>query len=156
MQNVYESLYRMYTGPFLKTNDTTFCWRVSINYNKRKKAKKLKAKKDSLRSDTFAKHFQSHFPKDATPQQIRSNVELSILWEGDPLSCVKTFQQAKCRLCTNERLHILYGSFNKKVNLMNRRSEIYGACCHKPKFHRFLSTDDSKEGWKSANQYVHT
>eukprot|EP00957_Ditylum_brightwellii_P196735 14989608-Ditylum_brightwellii.AAC.1 len=32
-----------------------------------KRQKKLEGKKESMRSDTFAKHFQQHFLKDATP-----------------------------------------------------------------------------------------
>ena len=96
---------------------------------------------DSRRSDTFAKHFAKHFPRDATPQQLRENIDLDVLWQGNPLSCVKTFKTPKCRLCTMERLFILKLTASKKISLVNSRSEIYGACRQNPKFHRF-STDD--------------
>ena len=36
-----------------------------------------------------------------------------------------------------ERLHILKSSFNRKVKLINSRSEIYSSCRHKLNFHRF-------------------
>eukprot|EP00957_Ditylum_brightwellii_P129803 9901124-Ditylum_brightwellii.AAC.1 len=41
--------------------------------------KHLDAKEEPIRSDTFAKHFQSHFPKDATTKQLCHNPELKIL-----------------------------------------------------------------------------
>eukprot|EP00957_Ditylum_brightwellii_P080434 6117808-Ditylum_brightwellii.AAC.1 len=40
--------------------------------------KRLDAKDDPIRSDTFAKHFQQHFPADATPQQLCTNLDLKI------------------------------------------------------------------------------
>eukprot|EP00957_Ditylum_brightwellii_P114264 8712252-Ditylum_brightwellii.AAC.1 len=58
------------------------------------RCKRLDAKDDPMRSDTFAKHFQQHFPADAAPQQLHANLDLRVSWEGNPLSCVKTFQTA--------------------------------------------------------------
>eukprot|EP00957_Ditylum_brightwellii_P157858 12015570-Ditylum_brightwellii.AAC.2 len=114
----------------------------AITMTDKVRQKHLDAKEETIRSDTFAKHFQSHFPKDATPKQLGHNLELNILWEGNALTCVKMFQTVKYRLCTDEQLHILYRTFNKELKLINRGSENYGACRHKTKFHRFTSTDD--------------
>ena len=94
---------------------------------------------DKRRSDTFASHFEKHFPANATAQQLRENIEFDILWQGNPLSCVKTFKTPKCRICTMERMYIL--KLGKTEKLVNRRSEIYGACKQNPKLHRF-NTDD--------------
>ena len=94
---------------------------------------------DKRRSDTFASHFAKHFPRNCTAQQLRENIEFDILWQGNLLSCVKTFQTQKCRLCTMECLFIL--KLGKKHNLINRRDELYGSCRQNPKLHRF-NTDD--------------
>eukprot|EP00957_Ditylum_brightwellii_P124715 9505690-Ditylum_brightwellii.AAC.1 len=60
----------------------------------KEREKCLDAKEEPIRSNTFAKHFQSQFPKDTAPQQLHHNLELKILWEGNALTCVKTFQTA--------------------------------------------------------------
>eukprot|EP00957_Ditylum_brightwellii_P004773 363746-Ditylum_brightwellii.AAC.1 len=36
----------------------------------------MDAKEDLIRSNIFAKYFQSHFPKDATSKQLHHNLEL--------------------------------------------------------------------------------
>ena len=51
-----------------------------------------------------------------------------------------------------ERLMILKKLRDKRVTVMNKKVEIYGACWHKTTFHQFcLSTDDpffnSWKGW---------
>ena len=102
---------------------------------------------DKRRSDTFASHFAKHFPRNCTAQQLRENIEFDILWQGNPLSCVKTFQTQKCRLCTMERLFIL--KLGKKHNLINRRDELYGSCRQNPKLHRFNTDDPTGEKVKT-------
>ena len=55
-----------------------------------------------------------------------------------------------CNLCMQERLTILKNLRDKRVTVMDKNSEIYGACRHKPTFRRFcLNTDDPVfDGWK--------
>eukprot|EP00957_Ditylum_brightwellii_P074870 5690529-Ditylum_brightwellii.AAC.1 len=64
----------------------------ALTMTNKERQKRLDTKEEPIRSDAFAKHFQRHFPKDATPQQLRHNLELKILWEGNVLTCVKNFQ----------------------------------------------------------------
>jgi hypothetical protein len=71
--------------------------------------------------------------------------------QGNPLSCVKTFGTKGCKLCNKERWAIL-NLTRKYPNLaINKSNEIYGACRHKPKFHRFTrrqndaSTDETEK-----------
>ena len=102
-------------------------------------------------SDTFASHFASHFAPGAntTTSQAREMVKMKILWQGKAISCMKSFGQLGCSLCMRERLEILKIS-EKNANenkLINTCGEIYGACRHKTKFHRYTmnnitSTDD--------------
>ena len=104
-------------------------------------------------SDTFAKHFAKHFPQDATPQQLRENLILDILLQGNLLSCVKTFKTPKCHLCTMEQLSVFKLTASKKIKLVNSRSEIYGACRQNLKIHRFSTDDPLGEKWKSTQAY---
>lgn len=103
------------------------------------------------RSDSFAEHFAELVPVGTTPKEIRNHVKvkIDILWKGDPLTCVKTFGSKKCRLCAKERLAILLSSRNEPEKTINKCKEIYGACRHKPRFHKLqqkespTSTDES-------------
>ena len=59
------------------------------------------------------------------------------------IGAMKTFTKPNCNLCIEERLKILKKIRDKRVTIMNKNSEIYGACRHKTCFHIFcLSTDD--------------
>ena len=99
-------------------------------------------------SDSFARNFASHLKcaKGSKYDQIRSNdvrkiTKVSILWQGNPISCMKNFGKVNCKLCMMERLEILRAVRNDKLNngekLINSSHEIYGACRHKSKFHRY-------------------
>jgi len=73
---------------------------------------------------------------------------MKILWQGDAISCMKSFGTLKCSLCMRERLEILKKSQKEQDKLINTCGEIYGACRHKTRFHRYTqninitSTDD--------------
>ena len=61
-------------------------------------------------SDSFAAHFAEHFKAsgtDATVGLAREMVEVKILWQGDPIKCMKSFGKKTCSLCMQERLEIL-------------------------------------------------
>ena len=104
-----------------------------------------------IKSDSYARHFAeqlSHFPT-ITPTLQRNSIKCSILWQGNPISVVKTFGTPDCALCNRERLEILKLSRKDPKSLINSRNEIYGACKHNPKFHRYNSripsTDESNK-----------
>ena len=76
---------------------------------------------------------------------------MSVLWQGNAISTMKTFGGLNCALCMKERLHILNGlekdKTAKKKLLINSSNELYSACRHKPDFHRYqicqpVSTDE--------------
>ena len=84
-------------------------------------------------------------------EQLRRIMKYQILWQANPISCMKTFGKFNCALCMWERVEILCAYQQEKTKLINSKTEIFGACCHKTKFHRFLkenrmvkstSTDD--------------
>ena len=59
------------------------------------------------------------------------------------IGAMKTSTKPNFNLCMQERLTILKKLHDKRVTVMNKNSEIYGACRHKTTFHQFfLSTDD--------------
>ena len=84
-------------------------------------------------------------------EQLRRIMKYQILWQANPISCMKTFGKLNCTLCMQERVEILQAHQQEKTKLINSKMEIFGACHHKTKFHRFLkenrmlnstSTDD--------------
>jgi hypothetical protein len=104
-------------------------------------------------SDSFADHFCRHCEDDVRPSndKLRRLMKFQILWQGNPISCMKTFGKLNCALCMRERVEILRAHQQEKDKLINSNKEIFGACRHKTKFHRFLrenrtvkptSTDD--------------
>ena len=56
---------------------------------------------------------------------------------------MKTFTNPNCNLCMAGRLMILKKLHEKRVKVMNKNLDIYGACRNKTTFRRFcLITDD--------------
>ena len=113
--------------------------------------KKLVLRGESL--DSFADHFLRHCMVGVklTNEQLRRIMKYQILWQVNPISCMKTFRKLNCALCMQERAEILRAYQQEKTKLINSKMEIFGACHHKMKFHRFLkenrmvkstSTDD--------------
>ena len=101
-------------------------------------------------SDSFARHFASHFNKEKGNKRdqinsgdIRKISKISILWQGNPISSMKTFGKLNCNLCMMERMEILKAKkldeLNGENKLINSSKELYGACRHKTKFHRYRS-----------------
>ena len=86
-------------------------------------------------SDSFAKHFALHFKDDdnnISRGDARNVTNVEIIWQGNPISCVKTFKNLNCSLCTSERLEIYKAMKVDKKNqsnlLINSLSELHGGC----------------------------
>jgi hypothetical protein len=113
--------------------------------------KKLMGK--GVHSDSYARHFAGIWPRGAevpTPGMQRDLIKCEILWQGNPISVVKTFGKNICALCNRERMEIIKISRSTPDTLINSCSEIHGACRHKPRFHRYHeqespSADDRKK-----------
>ena len=105
------------------------------------------------KSDTFASHFGQHAleqkdPRDrdkkTTTDDIRRNVRMEVIWQGNAISCMKTFGQLSCKLCMQERIKIheemTLDKSRPMRKLINSGTEI-------PKFHRLAlrnpSTDEA-------------
>ena len=95
------------------------------------------------RSDSFASHWGSHFEDgnhDIRASDVRELIEVEILWQGSPIKCMRSFGKKTCRLCMEEKLEILKRNKKNPALLINSKGEVYGACRHKTKFHRFEVT----------------
>ena len=104
-------------------------------------------------SDSFARHFGAVLKKKqiegekVTRKDVRKIVRIETLWKGNPISCMKSFGKMTCSLCMKERLYILRAMRKEPGKLINSSNEIYGACRHLTRFHRYTnnyltSTDD--------------
>ena len=112
-------------------------------------------------SDSFAKHFATHFQNrqtKLTAGEARKHLKMSIVWQGKAISCNKTFGKLTCSLCMKERLEILKLSKQDPARIINSSAEFYGACRHKPRFHRYLTncTPHSTDDEHSSSERVNT
>ena len=100
--------------------------------------------KNGQKSDSSAAHSVQHFNSTMSRTELRKCMTSKVLKQLNPIVAMKTFTKPNCNLCMQERLTILKMIRDKRVTVMNKNSEIYGACRHKTCFHRFfLSTDDT-------------
>ncbi len=98
-------------------------------------------------------HFAHHCKKEVKPtsNELHKMMKVKIVWQGNAISCMKSFGKLNCSLCMQERIEILCTIHQEEWKIINHCNEIYGACRHKTRFHRFLkehtdvkntSTDD--------------
>ena len=99
--------------------------------------------KNGQKPDSFAAHFVQHFNSTSSRTELRKFMTFKVLKQLNPIGAMETFTKPNCNLCMQERLTILKMIRDKHLTVMNKNSEIYGACRHKTCFRRFcLSTDD--------------
>ena len=85
-------------------------------------------------SDSFAKHFASHFQdkKHMSRGDVRNITNIEIIWQGNPISSIKTFRNLNCTLCAKECLEIYKAmKLDNKNNsnfLINSSNELCGGC----------------------------
>ena len=110
-------------------------------------------------SDSFTRHFVEGFTTDAkiTRKEVREKIDAEVLWKGRAISCMKSFGKLSCNLCMKERLQILTHLCKYPKLTINSNHELYGACRHKMKFHRyensiFFSADESHQGLKRIEE----
>jgi hypothetical protein len=77
----------------------------------------------ALLESTLASHLAQVWRQNSNsvpaPGMMRDVLSCSILWQGDPFSCSKTFGKLSCKLCQKERVAMLWlswtdGSKNNK------------------------------------------
>ena len=144
---VYEVICGITGKSYIGQTQQNFKKRMQGHFND---VQKLHNKK--IKSDSYAKHFayqlQNFKGKKLTPKFQRQHISSEVVWQGNPISAVKTFKTPHCALCNRERLEIFQRSRKKPNLLINSCSEIFGGCRHNPKFHRYsktISADDSEK-----------
>ena len=99
--------------------------------------------KNGQKSDWFAAHFVQPFNNTTSRTNLRKCMTFKVIKQLNTIGAMKTFTKSNCNLCMQERLTILKMLRDKRITVMNRNSEIYGAFRHKTTIHRFcLSTND--------------
>ena len=135
---VYKVECKMTNKVYIGSTQQHFKTRMQHHY-----AETRALQKTGKRSDSFARHFAGLYRRmDIRPTLLRNETTCSVLWKGNPISAVKTFGTNNCLLCNKERLEILKMNRYKPDLLINSCHEIYGACRHKPRFHRYHKAQD--------------
>jgi len=100
------------------------------------------------KSHSCAKHFATQFhDTNPSPASQRKGITCSIIWQGNPISVVKTFATKNSALCAKERIAILKQSRSNPQLLINSKNKINRACGHRPRFHRHAKqTTPSADG----------
>jgi GIY-YIG catalytic domain len=139
---VYKVTCKNTSKSYIGNTQQIFKKRMQQHFNDVKKLHQL-----GVKSDSYAKHFATQFSNfnNLTPSLQRGSINCEILWQGNPINVVKTFGTPKCALCNKERLEILKQARKNPESLINSCNEIYGACRHKPKFHRYKSRNPSTD-----------
>ena len=84
--------------------------------------------KNGQKSDSFADHFLQHFNDTTSHIDLRKCMTFKVIKQLNPIDAMKAFTKPNCKLCIQERLTILKMLRDKRVTVMNKNSEIYGAC----------------------------
>jgi hypothetical protein len=95
---------------------------------------------EGKKATSFSAHFAQHCTKGVKPtgDELRRMIKVKVLWQGNPISCMKSFGTLRCSLCMRERIELLRAMEQEECQVINYCNEIFGACRHKTKFHRFL------------------
>ena len=92
--------------------------------------------------NSFAAHFGQHFNNIMSRTYLRKYMTFKVVKQLNPIGTMKTFTTPNFNICMEKRLTIPKNVRDKRVMVMNKNSEIYGAFRHKTTFHQFfLSTD---------------
>ena len=82
------------------------------------------------KSDLFADHFEQIFNTTTSRTDLCKYMTFKVVKQLNPIGAMKTFTKPNCNLCMEERLKILKKIRDKRVTVMNKNLEIYGACRH--------------------------
>ena len=90
------------------------------------------------KKDSFAADFKQHFNVTISRKDKRKYMTFKVVKELNSIGAMKFFMKPKFNLCMEDRLTILKNLREKRVKIMNKNSEIYGAFWHKTAFRQFV------------------
>ena len=110
--------------------------------------KRLEKGKNKTR---FSKHFASCYQEEYgtkvyNVKKMKKLVRHEVLWEGNPLSCVKTYGTKQCTLCAEEKYAIWSETGRNFKYCLNKRKEIFSKCAHNVYFHHFYRGTEEPTG----------
>ena len=88
-------------------------------------------------SNSLAAHFAQHFTQRPSQQKCRKIMSSNILTGVNTIGSMKTLGKLSCTLCMKERIEIIDNVQRRYIWIINSCSEVYRACCHTSRFHRF-------------------
>ena len=94
----------------------------------------LRQIKNGQKYDSFAANFKQHINSTTLRTYIRKYMTVKVVNQLNPIGAMKTFMKPNCNLCIEECLTILKKLHDKRVTILNKNLEIYGACRHKTTF----------------------
>ena len=86
--------------------------------------------KNGQESYSFAAHFVQHFSTTKSRKDLRKYMTFKVVKQLNPIGAMKRVTKPKFNLSMQERLTILKKLCEKRVTVMNKNLEIYGACRH--------------------------
>ena len=98
----------------------------------------LRLLKNGQKSDSCAAHFEQHFNTTTSRTDLHKYMTFKLVKQINPIGAMKTFTKPNCNLCMEKHLTTLKNLREKRVTIMNKNSEIYGACRHKTFFPQIL------------------
>ena len=103
----------------------------------------LRLLKNGKKSDSFAAHLKHPFNTTTSLTDVSKYMTFKVLNQLNTIGAMKTFTKPNRNVCIQERLTILKNICAKRVTVMKKNLEIYGAYRHKTTFRRFcLNTDE--------------
>jgi hypothetical protein len=128
---VYKATCRIFNEPYIGQTQQKLKDKMGQHLND---IKKLVTK--GIKSDSFASHFANHCKKEAKPtsDELYKMMKVKIIWQGNAISCMKSFGNLICSLCMHKRIEILHMICQEEWKIINHCNEIYGACQHKQSF----------------------
>ena len=91
----------------------------------------LRLLKNGKKSDSFAAHLKQPFNTTTSITDLHKYMTFKVVKQLNTIGTMKTFTKPNCNVCIQERLTILKKIRDKRVTVMNKKLEIYGACWHK-------------------------
>ena len=99
--------------------------------------------KNGQKSDKFSAHSEHHTNSTTSHKDLRNYMTFKVVNQIKPIGVMKKFKKPNRHICMEERLKILKKIRDKRVTIMNKNSDVYGACRHKTTFHKFLLSTDN-------------
>ena len=91
------------------------------------------------KSYSFAAHFGQHFNNIMSRTYLRKYMTFKVVKQLNPIGTMKTFTKPNFNICMEKRLTIPKNLRDKRIMVMNKKSEIYGACRNKTTLHQFFT-----------------